>query len=160
MNGDNQHVDGDDYTWDGGTSNGAPVFNSDAVGDETLAELREKFGAYFDAIEDVDAWCAAVRRGDDPPAPDLRTLAEREHDDVAALRADLDRLAELVRLTTGPVDVALQVDAQRDQIAELGLRCDNLVDALAALAGRVKALETALSVVDVVMAALVEVRGR
>lgn len=32
-----------------------------------LAELREEFGHYFDAIGDVDAWCKAQRRGDDLP---------------------------------------------------------------------------------------------
>lgn len=29
-----------------------------------INELREEFGQYFDKIEDVDAWVAAVRRGD------------------------------------------------------------------------------------------------
>ena len=33
-----------------------------------LVQLREQFGPYFDRITDVDAWVAAVRRGDDPPA--------------------------------------------------------------------------------------------
>lgn len=33
-----------------------------------FAQLREEFGPYFDRIADVDAWVAAVRRGDDPPA--------------------------------------------------------------------------------------------
>lgn len=76
-----------------------------------------------------------------PAGPDLRTLAEREQDDVAALRADLAALAETVRLTTGPVDVALQVDEHGDQIVELGVRCDNLVDALQALTVRVVTVE-------------------
>lgn len=31
---------------------------------EAFAELREKFGKYFDAIPDVDAWVGAVRRGE------------------------------------------------------------------------------------------------
>jgi len=31
-----------------------------------MAELRERFGHYFDAINDVDGWVRAVRRGDDP----------------------------------------------------------------------------------------------
>jgi hypothetical protein len=34
---------------------------------EAFAELRKKFGPYFDAIPDVDAWVNAVRSGDDPP---------------------------------------------------------------------------------------------
>jgi predicted nucleic acid-binding protein len=29
-----------------------------------FTELREQFGQYFDKIDDVDAWVAAVRRGD------------------------------------------------------------------------------------------------
>lgn len=32
---------------------------------EAFAELREQFGAAFDAIQDVDAWVKAVRSGDD-----------------------------------------------------------------------------------------------
>lgn len=31
---------------------------------QAFAELREKFGGFFDAIDDVDAWVASVRRGD------------------------------------------------------------------------------------------------
>jgi hypothetical protein len=114
------HVDGDDYTWQAGPVQAGPVLKPDAQpgSDAAWAQRWQPSGTH-----------------------DLRTLAEREQDDVAALRADLDRLAELVRLTTGPVDVALQVDAQRDQIIELVLRCDNLVDALAAMGGRVAALE-------------------
>lgn len=38
---------------------------------------------------------------------------------VAALRAELNRLAETVRLKMGPVDVALEVDAQRDKLDQL-----------------------------------------
>ena len=37
----------------------------------------------------------------------------------AALRADLDRHAETVRLTTGPVDVALDVAALTDRVTAL-----------------------------------------
>lgn len=32
---------------------------------EAFAEIREKFGKYFDAIPDVDEWVAAVRRGEE-----------------------------------------------------------------------------------------------
>lgn len=32
---------------------------------QAFAEIREKFGPYFDAIPDVDAWVAALRRGEE-----------------------------------------------------------------------------------------------
>lgn len=34
---------------------------------EAMAELREKFGHYFDAIEDVDEWVRQQRSGEDDP---------------------------------------------------------------------------------------------
>jgi hypothetical protein len=36
---------------------------------EAMAELREKFGHYFDAIEDVDEWVRQQRSGEDSPPP-------------------------------------------------------------------------------------------
>jgi hypothetical protein len=169
MTDNNGHVDGDDYTWENtNASQAGAVLNPAGPGVvAAFAELRERFGAAFDAIEDVDAWVKGQRSGEPEPgttdawaerwqrlgqrtvgqaldaleAPDLRTADQVERDDVAALRADLERLAELVRLTTGPVDVALQVDEHGDQIVELGLRCDNLVDALQALTVRVATVE-------------------
>jgi hypothetical protein len=128
-----QHVDGDDYTWENGdTSKAPPVLN-------TPAESGT-----------ADAWAdrwqrQAERLGLMEISPDLRTLAEREQDDVAALRADLERIEATVRLKIGPVDVALQVDEHGDQIVELGLRCDNLVDALAALTVRLVTLERSVA---------------
>ena len=67
----------------------------------------------------VDDW--ALRSG-----YDCRTPAERTDAELAALRADLDRLAETVRLTTGPVDVALTVDELRDALAYLTNRVTTL----------------------------------
>ena len=69
---------------------------------------------------------------------------QQAQDDVAQLRRDLERLAETVRLTTGPVDVALQVDAQRDDVAQLQLRIDNLLDVCEAQEARVRKLEQRL----------------
>ncbi len=77
-------------------------------------------------------------------APDLRTADERARDDVAGLRRDLERLAETVRLTTGPVDVALQVDAQRNDVAQLKLRIENLLDVCEAQEARLRKLEQRL----------------
>ena len=85
--------------------------------------------------------------GDERTQYDLRTVTEREADALAqlelrlenlldvverharriraleventALRADLDRHAETVRLTTGPVDVALDVAALTDRVTAL-----------------------------------------
>lgn len=34
---------------------------------EAMAELRERFGHYFDAIEDVDEWVRQQRSGEDVP---------------------------------------------------------------------------------------------
>ena len=106
MNSDNQHIDGDDYTWAAGPVQVGTVFIPDAQPGT------------------ADAWAERwqQRRG----GPDLRTADQVERDDTA----------------------------------QLALRCDNLVDALAALAGRVRAIEAALQILDVVMAAMVEVRGR
>ena len=59
---------------------------------------------------------------------DLRTAPEQQQDDVAALRAEVARLAELVRLTTGPVDVALEVNRLRDEMQYLRLRLDRMED--------------------------------
>ena len=165
MNSDNQHIDGDDYTWGGDALQPAAVLKPA----DAFAELQAQFGAYFDAIPDVDAfvreqrgcepgtvaaWVERWRIGSGVPlldelteieparvGPDLRTLAEQERDDVAALRGDLDRLAELVRLKTGPVDVALEVDMQRDKLGDFEQRLAALERTVAAL---VKVLEVRL----------------
>jgi hypothetical protein len=87
MNSDNQHIDGDDYTWQAGPVQAGAVFIPDAQPGT------------------ADAWAERwqQRRG----GPDLRTADQVERDDTA----------------------------------QLALRCDNLVDALAAMGGRVAALE-------------------
>ena len=36
---------------------------------DAMAELRDKFGHYFDAIEDVDEWVRQQRSGEDDPPP-------------------------------------------------------------------------------------------
>ena len=134
MTDDNGHVDGDDYTWEGATIQAGAVLNVAQPG--TGAPAGRGRYSMEDTMYELEP--AAVRS---VAGPDLRTLAEREQDDVAALRANLAALAETVRLTTGPVDVALQVDEHGDQIVELGVRCDNLVDALQALTVRVATVE-------------------
>ena len=63
-----------------------------------------------------------------PRRYDLRTATEQQQDDVAALRAEVARLAELVRLTTGPIDVALEVNCLRDEVQYLRLRLDRMED--------------------------------
>ena len=88
--------------------------------------------------------------GDERTQYDLRTVTEREADalaqlelrlenlldvverharriralevEKAALRADLERQAETVRLTTGPVDVALDVAALTDRVTALEVK--------------------------------------
>ena len=92
--------DGDDYTWSGSPLERA-VLN-------TVAAAR--------SLNTVS------------PAPmrDLRTPDQVARDDIAALRDELRRLGEFVRLKTGPVDVALEVDAQGAQLGDFGRRLDVL----------------------------------
>lgn len=158
MTDNNGHVDGDDYTWDGDSQPGAVLKPAAA-----FAALRAQFGAEFDrAFPAGLAGLAARDQAQAEPGtagryslldemtelepawpvltyrPDLRTADQVERDDVAALRADLERLAELVRLTTGPVDVALQVDMQRDKLGDFDRRLAQLEQTVA---GLVKVLE-------------------
>ena len=70
-----------------------------------------------------------------PARYDLRTAPEQQQDDVAALRAEvaalrteLARQAELLRLSVGPVDVALEVNRLRDEMQYLRLRLDRMED--------------------------------
>lgn len=108
MNGQNGHVDGDDYTYDVPT--GGAVFNplaelaawDQAGAVVAFAELRERFGAHFDAIEDVDAWVREQRGG-----PDLRTAAEKEQADVAALDRRLAALEATVARLVKVLEVRL-----------------------------------------------------
>ena len=69
-----------------------------------MAELREHFGAYFDAIPDVDAYVREQRGGGEAAQYDLRTLPERERADVAALRQTCDKLADALAYLTKRVD--------------------------------------------------------
>ena len=96
--------------------------------------------------------------GDERTQYDLRTVTEREADALAqlelrldnlldvverharriralevksaALRADLERQAETVRLTTGPVDVALDVAALTDRVTALEVKSAALREAV------------------------------
>lgn len=68
--------------------------------------------------------------------PDLRTADQVERDDIAqlnlrcdnlvdvaaALRIDLNQLAETVRLATGPVDVAFQLYSQGGKLVDVDRR--------------------------------------
>jgi hypothetical protein len=115
------HQDGDDYTWQEPVQPG-PVFNPAgpaAPGSEgAWADYWDRQGQ-----RTLGAVLAAA-------GPDLRTADQREQDDVAGLRVELERLRELVQLTTAPVDIALRIDT--------------VIDALQALTWRVEALERRL----------------
>jgi hypothetical protein len=147
-----QHVDGDDYTWENGDTSkaGGVLYPAGPGVVAAFAELREQFGAAFDAIPDVDAWVKAQRSGEPEPGT-ADAWAERWQ--RCAPGRDLELPAELAAegwemrpavLTYRP-DLRTADQRERDDVAELGLRCDNLVDALAALAGRVAALEARLA---------------
>ena len=56
---------------------------------ETFANIREKFGAYFDAIPDVDAFVREQRGGGDR---DLPTADQRHADELAELRERLEAI--------------------------------------------------------------------
>ncbi len=120
------------------------------VGD--VVDLRT--GAII-AFGSVERYSLGGSMGAGEPVTPLDELIERiervvanakaqQRDDVAGLRSDLERLAETVRLTTGPVDVALQVDAQRDDVAQLKLRIENLLDVCEAQEARLRKLEQRL----------------
>lgn len=125
MNSDNQHVDGDDYTWGGDALQPAAVLKPA----DAFAELQAQFGAYFDAIPDVDAfvreqrgcepgtvaaWVERWRIGSGVPlldelteieparvGPDLRTADQVERDDVERLEGRLAALeATVTKLLT------------------------------------------------------------
>ena len=113
-------ADGDDYTWQ---APGGAVLNS-----------------AFD-LEPGEGWRVI------PVTPlnvDLRTPDQRERDDVAELWAEIERLRDLVQLTTAPLDVALRVDT--------------LVDELQALTWRVAALEQDMTTLRGTLERVFEIR--
>ena len=112
MTDNNGHVDGDDYTWQAGPVPVGTVFKPS----DTLAELREQFGPYFDAIDDVDAWVREQRSGE----PDLRTADQVERDDVAALHRRMEALEAIVRakVQVGQIDAG-RLDALEATVAAL-----------------------------------------
>ena len=125
------HVDGDDYTWQAGPVQARAVLKPSAA---AFAELRAQFGAEFDRAFPA-GW---------------EGLAAR--DQAAASGAVgryslLDEMTELEPVRLGGTQPAMRPDlrtadqVERDDTAQLALRCDNLVDALAAMGGRVAALE-------------------
>lgn len=149
-------VDGDDYTWERRSGvavfnqTEATQYDLPAVETHTVPEkgwtvttvittpaqgfaaLRGQFSAAADAITNPNERYntpAGLDPGDlrTVPMPDLRTADQRGWDDVAELREEIQRLRDLVALTTAPLDVALRVD--------------NLVDAVELLTSRVRALE-------------------
>ena len=67
---------------------------------DAFANIREQFGAYFDAIPDVDAFVREQRGGGDDR--DLRTADQRHADELAQLQAELaDLRARIARLERG-----------------------------------------------------------
>ncbi len=142
MNSDNQHIDGDDYTWGGDALQPAAVLKPA----DAFAELQAQFGAYFDAIPDVDAF-VREQRGCEPGT--VAAWVERWRiGSGATLLNDAGTLARV-----GP-DLRTADQVERDDAAQLALRCDNLVDALAAMGGRVAALERTVAA----LAKVLEVR--
>ena len=131
MNSDNQHIDGDDYTWGGDALQPAAVLKPA----DAFAELQAQFGAYFDAIPDVDAF-VREQRGCEPGT--VAAWVERWR--IGSGVPLLDELTEIEPARVGP-DLRTADQVERDDTAQLALRCDNLVDALAAMGGRVAALE-------------------
>jgi hypothetical protein len=63
---------------------------------ETFANIREKFGAYFDAIPDVDAFVREQRGGATPTAPayTLMPWPQSVNQRLARYEAELSRLRD------------------------------------------------------------------
>lgn len=57
---------------------------------------------------------------------DCRPADERTATDIASLRADFAALSEFVRLSTGPVDVALDVGILRDKLDYVTARLERV----------------------------------
>ena len=89
-----------------------------------MSELRREFGAYFDAIADPDAWVREQRSGGERTQYDLRTVTEREADELAALGMRLDNAVDAVNVT------ALRVSRLEELVAVQRAAIERLADAL------------------------------
>lgn len=124
MNSDNQHVDGDDYTWEAASPAGAVLKPGCAA---AFAVLRAQFGAEFDRAFPA-GWEGLAARD------------QAQASGVTSRYSLLDELTEMEPAQAGP-DLRTADQVEREDVAQLHLRCDNLVDALAAQAGRLATLE-------------------
>lgn len=166
VNGQNEHVDGDDYTWQTGPVQAGAVLipaqpddepepgTADAWADRWQRQAARANGAALELPAELaaDGWQLHQAAG-----PDLRTLAEQERDDVAQLALRCDNLVDTVEAAHRRLAALEGIVRAKVQVGQIDAgRLDTLEHELNLLIQRVDG-STRLAQLEATVAALVKV---